>query len=155
MSHDAILDGHILNIVQNQEIREQSDLQKILKFRGFDVPQATISRKLKKLKIVKVSGIYQTVEFNQPYLPIILNMQISESGIIVLHTHPGNGNPLAYYIDQNYVTYSPKNPKLPGILGTIGGDDTVLVVVKNKKEVENVLAVLFEDFPYLKSAKYD
>lgn len=151
MSQDAILDGHILNIIQNQEVQEQKDLQKILEYRGFSVPQATLSRRLKKLKIVKVSGVYQTVEFNQPYLPIILNMQITEYGLIVLHTHPGNGNPLAYYIDQNYVTYSPKNPKLPGVLGTIGGDDTVLLVVKSKADLENVLATLCEDFPYLKS----
>jgi transcriptional regulator of arginine metabolism len=150
MSHDAILDGHILNIVQNQEIQEQGDLQKILKYRGFDVPQATLSRRLKKLKIVKVSGTYQTIEFNQPYLPIILSLQVSESSMVVLRTHPGNANSLAFFIDQNYITYSPKDPKQSGILGTLAGDDTVLVILKSMADLDSVLSVIQADFPYLK-----
>src|SRR5258707_125806 len=110
MLHDTVLDGHILNIIQNHDIFEQSDLQVILKERGYDTPQATLSRRLKKLKIAKVSGVYKVIEFAQPHLPLVLNMQVSESGLIVLHTQPGNANNLAYFFDQKYVTYSPKDP---------------------------------------------
>lgn len=47
MSYDNVLDGHILSIVQTQEIPEQIDLQNKLKERGYDIPQATLSRRLK------------------------------------------------------------------------------------------------------------
>jgi transcriptional regulator of arginine metabolism len=149
MDRDSALDGHILNIVQNHDIFEQSDLQNLLKERGFDIPQATLSRRLKKLKIAKVSGTYKVIDFNQPHLPLVLNIQISDFGLIVLHTHPGQANTLAYYFDQKYVTYAPISPKNSGILGTIAGDDTVLLIVKSKTELKQVLEIIKAELPYL------
>ncbi|WP_133127404.1 arginine repressor [Legionella nagasakiensis] len=147
--HDKILDEHILNIVQNQDIHEQSELQNKLKERGYDIPQATLSRRLKKLKIAKVANIYKMVDFNLPNLPIVLNVQISEFGLIVLHTHPGNANSLGYFIDQKYVALNSQQSKKTGILGTIAGDDTVLLILKSKAHLESVLQLLQEEFPYL------
>lgn len=149
MTYDNTIDGLILSIVQSQEIAEQLDLQKSLKSRGFDIPQATLSRRLKKLKIAKVAGIYQVVDFNLPSLPIVLNVQRSENGLIVLHTHPGNANSLAYFIDKKYVSLNSQNSKNSGILGTIAGDDTVLLICKSNKDMENVLQILHKEFPYL------
>jgi transcriptional regulator of arginine metabolism len=149
MSYDSALDGHILNIVQNQEIHEQMDLQTSLQERGFDIPQATLSRRLKKLKIAKVAGIYKVVELHMPNLPQILNVKISEFGLIVLHTHPGNASSLAYYIDQRWVSYQPQTSQSSGILGTIAGDDTVILIVEKKDKIKQVLDLLHADFPYL------
>ncbi|WP_133135041.1 arginine repressor [Legionella rowbothamii] len=149
MSQDALLDGHILNIVQTEKIYEQSDLQKSLMDRGYNIPQATLSRRLKKLKIAKVSGVYQVVDFNIPNLPLVLNIQVSDFGLIVLHTHPGNANGLAYYIDKKYISFSMHGNKNTGILGTIAGDDTVLLIVKSKEKQEEVLQLLRAEFPYL------
>lgn len=149
MTRENAIEGHILNIIQNHEVPEQSHLQEMLKKRSFDIPQATLSRKLKKLKIAKVAGIYKVIDFNIPNLPLVLNIQISEFGFIVLHTHPGNANSLAYFIDQKFVTYHPQVPKHSGILGTIAGDDTVLVLIKTKKDMESVKTLLLEEFPYL------
>lgn len=147
--HDHLVDGHILNIIQNHEILEQSDLQTMLKERGYEIPQATLSRRLKKLQIAKVGGIYKVIEFKQNALPLILNMKISEFGMMILHTHPGQANSLAYFLDRKYVSYSSKIEKNSGILGTIAGDDTVLVIIQSKNMLENVLAAIREDFPYL------
>ena len=149
MSYDSVLDGHILNIVNSLEIREQIDLQTMLKERGYDIPQATLSRRLKKLKIVKIAGVYTNVDFNPPNLPLVLNMQISESGIIVLHTPPGNASSLAAYFDQKYVSFSVDQKNSSGVLGTIAGDDTVILIIKSKWHVKPVLDLLEEDFPYL------
>ena len=142
------IENHILNIVQNEAVKEQSDLQELLKSRGYDIPQATLSRKLKKLNIAKIGGIYKIIEFGTS-LPIVLNMQVSDFGIIVLHTHPGNANGLAYYIDQKWVDFNKDTPKNSGILGTLAGDDTVLVVIKNKEFIEKVKNLFYELFPYL------
>ncbi|KTC90102.1 arginine repressor [Fluoribacter dumoffii] len=150
MSQGAALDGHILNIVQTEKIAEQVDLQNSLKARGYNIPQATLSRRLKKLKIAKIGGTYQAVDFNMPNLPLVLNMQVSDFGLIVLHTHPGNANSLAFYIDRKFVSFSSQMIQNSGILGTIAGDDTVLLITKSKEQLNQVIQLLHEEFPYLK-----
>lgn len=150
MSYDIALDGHILNILNTQEIREQIDLQTKLGERGYDIPQATLSRRLKKLKIAKVAGIYKVVDFDPPNLPLVLNMQVSEFGIIVMHTQPGNANSLAAYFDNKYVTFSLNQKNTSGILGTIAGDDTIMLIIKSKKDLKKVLKLIEDNFPYLK-----
>lgn len=152
MAHEHIINEHILNIVQSCDIHEQSELQDILQERGYQVPQATLSRLLRKLKIAKVSGIYKVTELNMPNLPTVLNIQVSELGLIVIHTHPGNANSLAYFIDQKYVTYNPRQPKHSGILGTIAGDDSILVIIKSKDSLSAVLDIFRHEFPYLSIA---
>ncbi|WPY00140.1 ArgR family transcriptional regulator [Candidatus Trichorickettsia mobilis] len=147
MSRSNAIDGHILSIIQSHEIHEQIDLQNMLKERGHDIPQATLSRRLKKLKIAKVSGVYKAIDLNMPTLPIVLNIQISEFGLIILHTHPGNASSLAYFIDQKYVNYRNSDS---GILGTIAGDDTILLIIKSKNDLNKVLKLLQAEFPYLR-----
>jgi transcriptional regulator of arginine metabolism len=142
-----IVDNHIVDIIQKEPVREQSDLQEILRVRGYDIPQATLSRKLKKLNIVKVDGIYKIIEFAASSLPVVLDMKISDFGLIILHTHPGNANSLAYFIDQKYVNYN-DNDSI--IMGTIAGDDTVLVIAKNNIAVKKIQEIFAEIFPYIK-----
>lgn len=145
----TVIDEHILNIVQNREIKEQSELQGVLEERGFNIPQATLSRRLKKLNVVKVSGIYKTIHTKQNNLPTVLNMQISESGLIVLHTHPGQASSLAYFLDRKYVSYSIQNIRNSGILGTIAGDDTVMLILKSNVDIPHVRSLLLQDFSYV------
>ncbi|MFI4918562.1 MAG: ArgR family transcriptional regulator [Legionellales bacterium] len=149
MSNDTVLDEHILSMVQRLELAEQADLQAHLKEIGYDIPQATLSRKLKKLKCAKVAGIYKIVDFQTSNLPLILNIQVSEQGLIVLHTQPSNASSLALFIDKKYVAFSPKQTSGSGILGTIAGDDTVLLIIKSRACLDSVLALLQQDFPYL------
>lgn len=150
MSYDAALDGHILNIVQTREIAEQIDLQNCLRDRGYDIPQATLSRRLKKLKIAKVAGIYRVVDYTLPNLPLVLNLQISDFGLVVLHTHPASASSLASYLDKKYVSFSVQQQNNSGIIGTIAGDDTVILIMKSKNVLARVLEILQTEFPYLK-----
>ncbi|MBP6219379.1 MAG: hypothetical protein KA436_12405 [Oligoflexales bacterium] len=138
-----------MDIIQHYEIYEQSDLQEALAAKGHEIPQATLSRRLKKLGVAKVGGLYKVTSFVPSHLPIVLNIQVSEFGLIVMQTQPGQATALGYFLDQKYVSYSPKSTKHSGILGTIAGDDTLLLVVKNKPELKKVLATLYQDFPYL------
>lgn len=149
MSHDHLIDDLILTIVQTEAISEQSDLQRSLTKRGYDIPQATLSRRLKKMKIAKVAGVYKVIDYHQPGLPLVLNIQASDFGLIVLQTHPGNANSLAYYLDRKYVSFSVREPSDSGILGTIAGDDTVLLIVKSKAHQAQVCDLLRQEFPYL------
>ena len=149
MKRDKVLDGYILNIIQQNEIREQKDLQEILKESGHNIPQATLSRHLKKLKIAKIDGVYNIIDFSQQNLPLILNLQVSDYGMIVIHTYPGQASSLAYFIDRQYVSYRYKDSS-DAILGTIAGDDTVLLIIRSQKDLKEVLNTIHKDFPYLK-----
>ncbi len=141
-----MIDGYIFSIVQNNRITEQSELQKKLLEHGHNIPQATLSRKLKKLNIAKVGGIYQIINTEPTTLPIVLKMKISDFGLIILHTQPGNAGGLAYYLDKHYVS----NPRYDDhILGTIAGDDTIAIIMKDQPSVQMVIDLLKTDFPYL------
>jgi transcriptional regulator of arginine metabolism len=152
VSEKNVIDSHIIGIIQKEAVREQSDLQNLLKNLGYDVPQATLSRRLKKLNIVKIGGFYKIIDFVHTSIPLVVNMQVSEYGIIVLHTHPGSANNLAAYIDHKYVDLVHDENKNSGILGTLAGDDTVLVITKDKKSLETVKNMFYELFAYLKNS---
>ncbi|HAT5042692.1 TPA: ArgR family transcriptional regulator, partial [Legionella pneumophila] len=53
------------------------------------------------------------------------------------------------YIDRKYVSFSIKDSSNSGILGTIAGDDTVLLIIKSKSDQQKVLDILMKEFPYL------
>ena len=149
MRNNKDLDNHILNILRNFEIREQTDLQTNLQKQGHKVSQSTLSRLLKRLNVAKIAGEYRIIEQSQLQLPMVLNMKISDFGLIVLHTHPGNASSLAFFLDQKYVSYSSQANNESLILGTIAGDDTVLVISKNKDSVKEVIQLLKIHIPYL------
>lgn len=149
LTYDPRMDELILAIVETENIAEQSELQQSLKNRGYEVPQATISRRLKKLKIVKVEGYYKATDIQQPGLPLVLNIKTSDYGLIILHTHPGNANSLAYYLDRKYVAFTPQALVDAPLLGTVAGDDTVLLILKSRNELTQVMNLLQEEFPYL------
>ena len=140
------LEEHIRNLVQYQEIREQSVLQGALKARGYDLPQATLSRRLKKLNIAKVGGVYRMIQTSTPILPHVMSIKVSTFGFVVIQTLPGNANALAYFLDQTYA-HAPQSDS--GILGTIAGDDTVLVLIRGPEQMEGTLSLLKNHFPHV------
>ncbi|WP_322497501.1 arginine repressor [Candidatus Cyrtobacter comes] len=141
------IDVHIRNIVQQFEIKEQAQLQKLLLEEGLDIPQATLSRYIKKLNIIKISGRYQVI--GTKHVPTILNIKVSEdSGLVVLHTHPGNASALAVFFDEKYIHYPSVINHFP-ILGSIAGDDTVLLILKYRLSLKEVVEIIKIDFPYI------
>ena len=119
----------IANILCKEVIRSQDDLQRSLTDRGFEVTQATLSRDIRRLKIVKTldgEGRYRYVfpdmGLKESLLPAPLydEATIEFSGnLAVIKTRPGYAMGIASDIDKN----APDE-----ILGTIAGDDTILVI---------------------------
>lgn len=119
----------IETILRTEVIRSQDDLQKSLMDKGFETTQSTLSRDLKRLKLVKAidpEGRYKYVlpdaDFKKPPLPTKLfdDITIEFSGTLaVIKTRSGYAMGIASDID-NYASGE--------ILGTIAGDDTILVI---------------------------
>ena len=137
-------------IISSQEIGSQEELLRELMKEGFQLTQATLSRDLKQLKVAKaasMNGNYVYVLPNNTMYKRITGPQtaremlmhsgfksIQFSGnIAVIKTRPGYASSLAYDIDNQHNTV---------ILGTIAGDDTILLVLREGVEPEEVKETL-------------
>lgn len=125
----------ILEIIGRYEVETQDDLIDHLNREGFKVTQATISRDIRELKLSKITtprGTYRYVQarrhpvesnvrFNNALIESILNVDYA-CNLIVLKTLPGLASAVATGIDSIH---------LPEILGSIAGDDTIMVVTRD------------------------
>ena len=130
----------ICGIIQTKVISNQEELLKELEDSGFSVTQATLSRDIKQLKVVKVHDgngnyVYRLPDYSALMQPVKEQTQhhpnIEFSGnLAVVKTRPGYAMGIASDID----THAPHE-----ILGTIAGDDTIMCVVKETSMVEEVM----------------
>ncbi|MDH6304264.1 transcriptional regulator of arginine metabolism [Parabacteroides sp. PF5-5] len=130
----------ICRIVQAEVICNQEELLKRLEANGFAITQATLSRDIKQLKIARMHDgddnyVYRLPDSSlqtQPTAPqqskMYKNIEFS-GNLAVVKTLPGHAMAIAYDIDIN----APKE-----IVGTIAGDDTILVVPREGYDRESV-----------------
>ncbi len=139
----------ILELVDREPLRNQEELRRRLRQRGFHATQATISRDIAELGLVKQAGdgAYQRPgpetttregahtalgRAAAEYLTGVARVQ----QLVVLKTGIGQAQPLAIAIDRTY---------LPEAVGTIAGDDTILIVARDARRA-NRLAKRFEAY---------
>lgn len=146
------------SLLDSKESGIQDDILRELKAQGYDVTQATLSRDLRTLKAIKVQGKngYQYVLPENPlyrrtssetltgeYLRNTGFLSISFSGnLAVIHTRPGYAAGLASDIDSHH---------LPGVIGTIAGDDTILMILAEGQVPQTIVDTLAEFIPAIKS----
>jgi transcriptional regulator of arginine metabolism len=124
----------LLEIVDRHPLHSQEELRRRLHRRGFDATQATISRDIKDLGLVKRAGdgAYQRpgVDTASPEATLaalarataeFLRRVERVQQLVVVRTGVGQAQPLASAIDR---------AQLPEVVGTIGGDDTILIVAR-------------------------
>lgn len=137
--HDLILD-----IIDKKDIETQEELAAELKARGVKVTQATVSRDIKELRLLKVLSEnggykYATAEraekgMSERFIRILAESVMSiESAmnLIVIKTISASAQAAAEAIDSL---------KWPELLGTIAGDNTILVIARSEEAVENVIS---------------
>src|SRR5262245_20680556 len=131
--------GQILRLITSERIANQEDLRRRLWSQRLRVTQATLSRDLHELKLVKTPEGYRPatalVEEIAPIPPLaralgefLLDIRPAEN-LLVLKTPPSGAQPLAAAVD---------GAKFPEIAGTIAGDDTVLIITPTKKQRESL-----------------
>ena len=139
-------------IISSQELSKQDELLRELEKAGFPSTQATLSRDLRQLNVAKgrneqgnyiyllpeqrryqrVSDTHMTVQ----HINRLGALSMKFSGnLAVMHTPPGHAGHVAYDIDQTH---------LPDVLGTIAGDDTVLIVLDEKANRKQVMDAIAE-----------
>ena len=136
----------ILDILQAGPVFSQDELALRLQEHGITSTQATLSRDLKALRISKVPGEGYVVpargrSLSADFTSGILRIQFS-ANLGVIRTRPGLANAVAVLIDNRMV--------FP-VLGTIAGDDTILLILRNGSSPDDVLDALTPLFPEIKN----
>jgi transcriptional regulator of arginine metabolism len=137
----------IESIIETKEISTQFDLRKELLKRGVTINQPTISRDLREMAVIKVARGFGKFIYQMPPAGEVVSdralknkfmhsvREINHTGsVIIIKTPPGEAQGVAKVIDA---------AKIKTILGTVAGDDTIIVVVDKKNHVKKVLT-LFE-----------
>ena len=137
-------------IISSHELGSQEELLQALKNEGFSLTQATLSRDLKQLKVAKAASMRGNYVYVLPndtmykrvstphsvkemmQVPGFLSINFS-GNMGVIKTRPGYASSIAYNIDNNHIEE---------IIGTIAGDDTLLIVAKNNSDAEIVVKIL-------------
>jgi len=126
------LDQAILRLITSHEVPDQATLLEFLAKEEFKLTQGTLSRRLAKLSIQKREGRYQRVIPQDHPLPPYSLME-SPPNLLVLQTGPGFGMALAIRVDRSVV---------PGVAGTLAGEDTLFVAVAKESSLAEVRAQL-------------
>lgn len=133
----------ITKLITSQNIETQEELASILREQGFSVTQATVSRDIKELRLIKVltpEGRYKyaTVEkaeadLQERFIRMFSNCVLSVSAagsLIIVKTITGSASAAAEAIDTL---------KWADILGTIAGDNTIFIAIRDGKSVNDVV----------------
>ena len=133
-THKTYRHGQILRMISADRIANQEDLRRRLAQQRMRVTQATLSRDLQELKLIKTAEGYKQAAPVEAEVPgaaqltralgeFLLDIRPAEN-LLVLKTPPSGAQPLAAAVD---------GAKFPEISGTIAGDDTVLIITPNRK----------------------
>ena len=138
----------ILELIQKNEIGTQEELSDLLEKEGYHVTQATVSRDIKELKLIKVLGQDGRYKYasnktadaptSERYLNLIRDMVLfasSSENIVVIKTLNGCANAACEAIDSLH---------LEGVLGTIAGDNTIFVVTTSSEKSPSLVKFINE-----------
>lgn len=131
----------ILEMIDQEDIATQKEMANRLQEEGFPITQATVSRDIKDLQLSKIptgSGSYrycrpqgtvQSGKRQMVFQEFLTSYDFSEN-MVVLKSAPGNANTIASVLDED---------PWPEVIGSIAGDDTVLLIIKPMSQVPTVL----------------
>jgi transcriptional regulator of arginine metabolism len=126
----------VLDLIQRQPVRSQEQLRRLLRTAGFDVTQATLSRDIRELALVKggADGAYQPppADSNGGATKSLLNRALTDyltrvdqvQQLVIIRTGPGQAQLLGVALD---------GARLPEVVGTVAGDDTILAVAPDAR----------------------
>lgn len=127
--------GQILNLIRGRSIFTQDELARALGEKGIDATQVTLSRDIRELGLVKTAQGYREMESESSNLHFaalaaeFLRDVRQAQNQIVLRTAPGHASSVAVALDDE---------EWPEVVGTIAGDDTILVICPDQRTAKTV-----------------
>jgi transcriptional regulator of arginine metabolism len=131
--------NQIVYLLGTEGVSTQEDLCRKLARRGIHVTQATVSRDIEELGLIKtregyrMPGTAEVAASPQPTLPVVLKEFLRDvqqaANLVVLKTHPGNAHSVAAALDAE---------QWPEVVGTVAGDDTIFVATSGVRQAAQV-----------------
>jgi transcriptional regulator of arginine metabolism len=127
--------GQILKLIRGKRITTQDELAQELKNQGIAATQVTLSRDIRDLRLVKTREGYQEMAAEEvgPAFSLLaaefLHDVLRAQNLVILKTSPGHANSVAVALDAE---------KWPEVVGTLAGDDTILVIAPDTPTAEAV-----------------
>lgn len=130
----------ILELISTRAIHTQEDLAASLAEEGWDVTQSSVSRDIASLGLIKVAGAYRRPESDAAFsgdpderriADGVIGIDSAGSALIVVHTPPGEANRVGAALDRL---------AWPEVLGTIAGDDTIFLAVRDATAQRRAIA---------------
>jgi transcriptional regulator of arginine metabolism len=122
--------GQILKLIRSGPVQTQEELAQSLRKLGIQTTQVTLSRDIRELRLVKtpegyaeMSGEGAGPQFQTLAKEFLLDVRVAQN-LVVLKTAPGHANSVAVALD---------NEEWPEIVGTIAGDDTILIIAPDSR----------------------
>lgn len=136
----------ILELIAENDVGTQEELLELLRTSGFNVTQATVSRDIKELRLVKtLSGngeyIYTVSKSDRDNLSSKFDTLLSESAIkvdyvlnqIIIKCYSGLANAVCAALDSQH---------FDGLVGTVAGDDTILLIMRSEQQAHSLYNIL-------------
>jgi transcriptional regulator of arginine metabolism len=128
----------ILELISTRPVRTQEELADALTALGWEVTQSSVSRDITALRLVKVDGAYRRPPARasrsdpdeQRVSAGVLTIETAGDALAVVHTPPGEANHVAVALDRL---------AWPEVIGTLAGDDTIFIAVKDLRSLRRVV----------------
>lgn len=144
MTSKAERHTRLLEIIRRESIGTQSDLAERLQQEGIACTQASVSRDIRELGLVKRGGVYMAAEepgsgtpdtedLAGSIRPFLRSAVAVGEHLVVVHTVTGTANSVGMFMDQT---------GWPGLVGTVAGDDTIFAAVEDRAAADELVTRL-------------
>ena len=128
----------ILKLISAKPISRQEELSELLEKKGYAVTQSSVSRDLLELGVIKVNGNYAMPQKPRNAIAVgLLGLETAGENLIVARCEAGLASAVAVRVDS---------AKITEIVGTIAGDDTIFIAVKDAKMQKPTMKRIWEVF---------
>jgi len=127
----------ILSLIRAKSIGTQEELTSLLERAGVPATQSSVSRDLEELGVVKHHGHYTVPRANGAGARGLLSLDLSGDNLVVARTEPGLASAVAVEIDGAAISE---------IVGTLAGEDTIFVAVRDQKSQRTAMKKIWELF---------
>ena len=127
----------ILDLIRAKPVGTQEDLRTLLERAGVPATQSSVSRDLEELGVVKQHGHYTLPRTNGAAARGLLSLDHAGESLIIARTVPGHATPVADEIDA---------AAIPEVVGTIAGENTIFIAVRDAKAQRTALKLIWEMF---------
>lgn len=132
----------LLKLIRSRKIANQMEAVAGLKEAGVPATQASVSRDIRELALVKVGGYYQPASrvvaespgtVRSPAIELVIGVEPIGANLVIVHTTPGSASAVAAELDKDH---------WPAVAGTIAGDDTIFIAVRSRTDQGMLLAMV-------------